>query len=70
MRQHRVVHISGFTGRGQFVAQIWNLPYRRIAFCAASAQSEAVSSADALPIPNRRNGRLKICYEQTSASNR
>jgi hypothetical protein len=36
------------------VARIFNLPYRRIEFCDASILS-------ALPIKNRRYGRLQIC---------
>jgi hypothetical protein len=43
------------------VAQICNLPYRRIAFCGASASASALELSDALPITNRRYGRLQIC---------
>jgi hypothetical protein len=43
------------------VAQICNLPYRRIASCIASRISEALDSADALPITNRRYGRVQLC---------
>ena len=35
------------------VAQICNLPYRRIASCKLSARSGVLESADALPITNR-----------------
>ncbi|MBI4663108.1 MAG: hypothetical protein HY735_30235 [Verrucomicrobia bacterium] len=47
------------------VAQIWNLLYRRIAFCSASAKSKAPELSAALPIANRRYGRLKICATNT-----
>jgi hypothetical protein len=50
--------------RGEYVfsvAQICNLPYRRIAFCGTSAWSRALECSDALPITNRRYGRLQIC---------
>jgi hypothetical protein len=43
------------------VAQICNLLYRRIAFCGTSASASAVELSDALPITNRRYGRLQIC---------
>src|SRR6266542_2996319 len=35
--------------------------YRRIAFCGTSASVSALESSDALPIANRRYGRLQIC---------
>jgi hypothetical protein len=38
------------------VAQIWNLPYRRIAFCRPLVTPSALELADALPIENRRYG--------------
>ncbi|MEO8427401.1 MAG: prepilin-type N-terminal cleavage/methylation domain-containing protein [Verrucomicrobiota bacterium] len=43
------------------VAQIWNLLYRRIGFCGTSASASALELSDALPITNRRYGRLQIC---------
>jgi hypothetical protein len=43
------------------VAQICNLLYRRIAFCGTSASPGAFELSDALPIINRRYGRLQIC---------
>jgi hypothetical protein len=43
------------------VAQISNLLYRRIAFCGAPASANALELSDALPIKNRRYGRLEIC---------
>src|SRR6185503_1534666 len=43
------------------VAQICNLQYRRIAFCGMSASAGALELSDALPITNRRYGRLQIC---------
>ena len=43
------------------VAQICNLPYRRIAFSDASARASALVLSDALPIANRRYSRLPIC---------
>ena len=41
--------------------RLCDLPYRRIAFCGGSATARAVESSDALPITNRRYGRLEIC---------
>jgi prepilin-type N-terminal cleavage/methylation domain-containing protein len=46
---------------GKAVAQICNLLYRRIAFCGAPASPRALELSDALPITNRRYGRLQIC---------
>jgi len=43
------------------VAQICNLLYRRIAFCWTLITPRALGVANALPIENRRYGRLKIC---------
>src|SRR5436190_15496790 len=43
------------------VAQICNLLYRRIAFCGRLASASALELSDALPITNRRYGRLQIC---------
>ena len=40
------------------VAQIGNLLYRRIAFCGTSASASALEISGALPITNRRYGRL------------
>jgi hypothetical protein len=47
------------------VAQICNLLYRRIAFCGTSARASALELSDALPITNRRYGRLQICATKT-----
>ena len=43
------------------VAQIFNLLYRRIAFCGALETTGDPAFSTAWPIANRRNGRLKIC---------
>ncbi len=43
------------------VAQICNLPSRRIAFGNAEPRSHALQLVGVLPITNRRYGRLKIC---------
>jgi hypothetical protein len=51
------------------VAQIGNLPFRRIASCGASARSRTADLADVLPITNRRYGRLPVCAT-TKYSNR
>jgi hypothetical protein len=51
--------LGGFQPPG--VAQICNLLYRRIAFCGALASPSALELSNALPITNRRYGRLQIC---------
>jgi hypothetical protein len=43
------------------VAQIFNLPYRRIPFCRRSEFAAQIEMLDALPIENRRYSRLEIC---------
>src|SRR5438876_3799142 len=43
------------------VAQIFNLLYRRIAFCRPAVLSKPRVQGDSLPIANRRYSRLKIC---------
>ena len=43
------------------VAQIFNLPYRRIAFCGAWANPKRWDESDPLPTSSRRNGRLQVC---------
>jgi hypothetical protein len=43
------------------VAQICNLPYRRIVFCVRPELSSGLENSDSLPITNRRYGRLQIC---------
>jgi len=43
------------------VAQIFNLLYRRIAFCGAHVGATREPMFGALPITNRRYRRLKIC---------
>src|SRR6266853_5622461 len=40
---------------------IFNLLYRRIAFCGLAAIREALNCFHALPITNRRYSRLQIC---------
>src|SRR5258705_8229379 len=52
--------VAPFTTR-KAVAQIGNLLYRRIAFCGAVKSAHALELSDALPIANRRYGRLQIC---------
>src|SRR5258707_12195997 len=47
--------------RFSVVAPIFNLLYRRIAFCGLAAIREASNCFHALPITNRRSGRLQIC---------
>src|SRR6187200_2323874 len=49
------------SGAMHSVAQICNLLYRRIAFCGTWASARALELSDALPITNRRYGRLQIC---------
>ena len=51
-------------GRQEYVfgvAQICNLLYRRIAFCGTMVSASGLELSDALPITNRRYGRLQIC---------
>jgi hypothetical protein len=48
-------------GEAAVVAQIFNLPYRRIAFCAAFTTVNDPFCTEALPIENRRYSRLPIC---------
>jgi len=43
------------------VAQIFNLPYRGMAFRRGSTGSRALELAEALPIANRRYGRVQLC---------
>ena len=43
------------------VAQICNLPYRRIVSCRATGRSGALGLADALPTASLRYGRLQVC---------
>jgi hypothetical protein len=50
------------------VAQICNLLYRRIAFCGTPASASAFELSDALPITNRRYGRLQICATRPSCA--
>jgi hypothetical protein len=58
----RTDKLSKFHGRYVFsVAQVCNLPYRRIAFCGMWESSRALELSDPLPITNRRYGRLQIC---------
>ena len=53
------------SGDASRVAQICNLLYRRIGFCGTSASASAIELSDALPITNRRYGRLQICATKT-----
>jgi uncharacterized RDD family membrane protein YckC len=46
---------------GDPVAPIFNPLYRRISFCVRRATQEVFRGGEALPIRNRRYGRLKIC---------
>jgi hypothetical protein len=50
------------------VAQIFNLPYRRIAFCGAFASATLPLGSEALPITNRRYGRVQLCATLVAAS--
>jgi hypothetical protein len=43
------------------VAQIFNLPFRRIISCRTPARQDALELGDILPITNRRNGRVQLC---------
>jgi hypothetical protein len=57
-----IVTLRESPGRRVFsVAQICNLLYRRIAFCGTFANARALELSNALPITNRRYGRLQIC---------
>ena len=62
------MRILNCSERARSVAQIFNLPFRRIAFCGAPALSSARESWAALPISNRRYGRLKIWAARVPAS--
>src|SRR6266852_133929 len=48
-------------GRGQVVAQICNLPYRRIAFCGAAEMPAAPGLSAGSQNAILRYGRLQIC---------
>jgi zinc protease len=48
-------------GVAKNVAQIFNLPYRRIAFCGAWEYSEAAERLEALPSATRRYSRVQLC---------
>ena len=50
-----------FGDGAQNVAQIFNLLYRRIAFCVTSDESLVPALSFAWPSATRRYGRLKIC---------
>ena len=50
-----------FTALPTPVAQTCSLLYRRVALCPTSGNHDAWDRSDALPITNRRYGRLKIC---------
>jgi hypothetical protein len=52
---------------GVKVAQIFNLLYRRIAFCTALGFPIGSLNLAALPIANRRYSRLQICATGASA---
>jgi len=71
LRNSRVVLGLKAKRRGQkwfllSVAQICNLPYRRIAFCRASATANALDFPMRLPIANGRYSRLQICATRPS----
>ncbi len=51
----------GRTAGRRVVAQIFNLLYRRITFCGSPATSSVLEFTGALPIANRRYGRLQTC---------
>jgi hypothetical protein len=60
----RVARGSGQPGGARVwggVAQIFNLPYRTIAFCGALTVLEALEFTNAWPISNRRNSRVQLC---------
>src|SRR5213083_2786567 len=50
-----------FTVLPAFVAQTCSLLYRRFVTCGSCAKSRVLGGTEALPITNRRYGRLKIC---------
>jgi hypothetical protein len=52
------------------VAQIINLPYRRIAFCGASAVAMRSMGSEALPIANRRYSRVQLCATSPAVDGR
>ncbi len=52
------------------VAQIFNLPYRRITSCRVSWRLEALDHAGALPMTNRRYGRVQLCAAACAVSAR
>jgi hypothetical protein len=52
------------------VAQSGTLPHRRIASCNVSWKSNALDTADAPPITNRRHGRVPLCATTDGASSR
>jgi uncharacterized RDD family membrane protein YckC len=54
---------SALPARSLSIAQIFNLLYRRILFCARPNVSSTPADPGARPIRNRRYGRLKICAE-------
>jgi hypothetical protein len=50
------------------VAQISNLLYRRIGFCGTLAGYRAIDPIGALPISNRRYGRVQLCVTRLAGS--
>jgi len=67
-RRERKRSIPASGGRASdIVAQISNLPYRRIAFCRACVRSKRQQAFGTLPITNRRYGRLEICATLSTA---
>ncbi len=64
-------HIFPRAARGAaFVAQICNLPYRGIAFRVASGCARDSTRCGALPIANRRYGRVQLCATTAEPSQR
>jgi hypothetical protein len=61
------VHLTffGACGLPGKVAQIFNLPYRRISFCELPTVGQSLELLAALPIENWRYSRLKICAGMT-----
>ena len=55
----RLEHL--FSAVARLVAQIFNLPYRRIIFGRVSGRSQALARCDATQITNLRYGRVQLC---------
>src|SRR6266699_2751600 len=59
-----------FSAVARLVAQIFNLPYRRIIFGRVSEQSQALAHCDATQITNLRYGRVQLCATLNTHSHR